>query len=122
AAGATVTSSNSDTAWNTVTSPWYPSGRSGPTASCRLILAGTRTVTLVTITEAYFVPSSRLRVGWTGPCRGDARGPSTEDAATLGLGAASGSAVGGSAGRRSAAGSLRDAGEIGDGQGLAAGA
>ena len=30
---ATLTMSNSPIAWNTVTRPWYPSGRSGPTAS-----------------------------------------------------------------------------------------
>ena len=42
---ATVTSSNRLTAWNTVTRSWKPSSRRPPTARCRLILAGTRTVT-----------------------------------------------------------------------------
>ena len=43
---ATVTSSYRLTAWKTVRSSWKPSARSGPTPRCRLIFAGTRTVTL----------------------------------------------------------------------------
>src|SRR5579875_1988069 len=44
-AGTAVTSSYRSTAAKTVVSSWNPSGRSGPTARCRLILAGTRTRT-----------------------------------------------------------------------------
>ena len=44
-AGAAVSTSNRSSAWNTVAISWKPSARSGPTASCRLILAGTRTLT-----------------------------------------------------------------------------